>query len=301
MNPIFHYPVYLGVRLIWFVLRLLPAHRAYPLGAAAGRRFFCLAGSRKRVAIENILRTGVAADRAEAARLARASVAHFVGHALEGLKVSDFLTPEHAAQNITRNVPEASRALLETPGQPVLLLTPHLGSWEVGLGVAAAMKPVMVLASTLRNPLVQRFMESHLRGGIEVYPKRNGFSPAMIKRWGEGRILGLAVDQHAGRHGIWLDFMGRPACIHTSPARLHLCTGYPVIVGAFVRTGPLRYHMDVSEPLAFALTGDRERDTIAILETINRQFETFIRRYPEQYLWSHRRWRQRPETVRRRF
>ncbi len=301
MSPVFHYPIYLGVRLLWLVIRLLPARRAYAFGAAVGRFFFNMAGSRKGIAIDNILQAGITADRAEATRLAKASMGHFVGHVLEGLKVPAFMTPEYASKNITLDIPDAARALLEKPGQPVLLLSPHLGSWEVGLHFLAAFKPTLVLASNLNNPWIQRFLESRFRGGIEVYPKRQGFSPALIKRWGEGRVLGLAVDQHAGRHGIWLDFFGRLACTHTSPARLHLRTGYPIVVCAFVRTGQLRYHGTVAEPIQFKPTGDRERDTVAILEMINRHFETFIRRYPEQYLWAHRRWRKQPAVVRRKF
>jgi lauroyl/myristoyl acyltransferase len=74
-----------------------------------------------------------------------------------------------------------------------------------------------------------------------------------------------------------------------------------MVVGAFVRTGPLRYHGVLSEPLTFELTGDRERDTVTILDTINRHFAEYIRNYPEQYLWFHRRWRQKPAVSQRRF
>lgn len=301
MSSIFHYPVYLGARLVWLVVNLLPARRAYGFGASVGRFAFRFSGSRKKIAIDNILKAGITTDPDEAARLAKASMAHFVGHILEGLKVPVFMTPEHAAENITEEMPDVTRALIEDPQRPVLLLTPHLGCWEVGLSLIASYKRVLVLASTFGNPWIQRFSESHFRSGVEVYPKKRGFSGDLIRRWGEGRAFVLAVDQHAGKHGIWLDFFGRPACTHTSPARLFLSTGYPVVVGAFLRTGTLRYHVVASEPINVALTGDRERDTVAILNEVNRQFEAVIRRYPEQYLWAHRRWRNKPAVVQRRF
>jgi Kdo2-lipid IVA lauroyltransferase/acyltransferase len=301
MISIVHYPLYFGVRLFWSLFRLLPAKRAYPLGAAVGRVAFPWTGSRRRIAIENVLKAGIATDAAGAERIARASMGHFVGHLLESLKVSEFLTPEHVKRHVTTDFPEASRALLEKPGQPVMVITPHLGCWEVGVHLLTAFKPTMALASPMRNPLAQRFIESHLRQDVEIHSNKKGFSSSLIKRWKEGRILALAADQHAGRHGIWLDFLGRPASIHTSPARLYLATGHPMVVGAFVRTGPLRYHGVLSEPLTFALTGDRERDTVTILDTINQHFAEYIRNYPEQYLWFHRRWRQKPEVSQRRF
>jgi KDO2-lipid IV(A) lauroyltransferase len=301
MSAIVHYPLYLGVRLVWGLLGLLPTKRAYPLGAAVGRFVFPWIGSRRRVAIENVLAAGIAEDAAGAERIARASLGHFVGHLLESLKVDTFLTPEHLRRQVVTDFPEASRALLEKPGQPLLVLTPHLGCWEIGVHLLTTFKPTMALASPMRNPLAQRFIERHLRQNVEIHSNKKGFSAALVKRWKEGRILALLADQHAGRHGIWLDFLGRLASIHTSPARLYLATRHPMVVGAFVRTGPLRYHAVLSEPLTFALTGDRERDTVTILETINGHFAAYIRRYPEQYLWVHRRWRQKPAVSQRRF
>lgn len=301
MNAIFQYLVYLGARLVWLIVSLIPSRRAYGLGAAAGRFFFHFAGKRQRIAVDNILQAGITTDPTEATQLARASMAHFLGHILEGLKVPVFMTPEHMAANVVVEMPEATRVLLEDPQQPVLVVTPHLGCWEVGLSLVASYKPTLVLASTFNNPWIQRFSERHFRGGVEVYPKKRGLSPDLIRRWGEGRAFVLAVDQHAGKHGIWIDFFGRPACTHTSPARLHLRTGYPIVIGAFLRTGPLRYRVVASEPLIVEPTGDRERDTIAILREINRQFESMIRLAPEQYLWAHRRWRDKPALIRRRF
>ena len=55
--------------------------------------------------------------------------------------------------------------------------------------------------------------------------------------------LAIVMDQHAGRNGFWMDFLGRPASVHSSPARLHLITGYPLLFGCFVRLGALRSRM----------------------------------------------------------
>jgi KDO2-lipid IV(A) lauroyltransferase len=85
--------------------------------------------------------------------------------------------------------------------------------------------------------------------------------------------------------------MGRPASTHTSPARLHLKTGAPIIAGAFIRVGLFQYRMVTAEPIRFAPTGDKEQDIAMLTTEINRRLEAVIRRYPEQYLWAHKRWR----------
>ena len=102
----------------------------------------------------------------------------------------------------------------------------------------------------------------------------------------------LVMDQHAGKkQGVTVDFMGRPASTHTSPARLHLKTGAPILAGAFIRDGAFRYRMVTGEPIRFAPSGHKERDVADLLAVINQRLETVIRRYPEQYLWAHKRWR----------
>jgi KDO2-lipid IV(A) lauroyltransferase len=178
----------------------------------------------------------------------------------------------------------------------VLVLCAHLGAWEAGTRLAAAFKPVTAVARTLNNPHMQKFISGgFLRGHLEIIPKQRGITPDVLRRWTrDGRVLGLVCDQHAGKNGIWVDFMGRPASTFTSPARLHLSTGHPIVLGAFIRTGPFRYDAHASV-LRFAPTGDMEADIRACTEEINRRFGELIRRFPEQYLWSHRRWREPPK------
>ena len=97
--------------------------------------------------------------------------------------------------------------------------------------------------------------------------------------------------QHAASHGVMAPFFGHPASTVASPARLALATGTPVICGFCLRTGPMKFRMEAAEPIWPRPTGDREADVLALTEEINRRIEDVVRRYPEQYLWSHRRWR----------
>ena len=301
MIKIYYFIIYLGIRLVWLIVNLIPARKAFGFGASGGKLLFPLMGTRKKISVDNIIKAGITDSPTAAKKLAKESVAHFMGHIMEGVKVPAFMTPEHMKSNISIEIPDETKELLDKRDQPVLIITPHLGCWEVGLCLVSSLKPTLVIASTFNNPWVQRFSESHFRGGVEVYPNKFRFSPVLMRRWAEGCAFVLAVDQHAGRHGIWVDFFGRPACTHTSPARLHLSTGFPVIIGAFLRTGTLKYKAVASKPLIYQPTGNREADTIAITTEMNRQFEELIRMAPEQYLWAHRRWRDKPAVVKRRY
>ena len=96
----------------------------------------------------------------------------------------------------------------------------------------------------------------------------------------------ILTDQYA-HHGAKLTFFGRPARTVTSAARLAIKYGCPVVVGSFVRVGPCRYRAVGGAPIVFGPNEDRDHAT----QVLNDRLEAAIRRYPEQYLWVHRRWR----------
>ena len=290
---------YAALRAVWLLLRALPPSRAYDLGAACGGLWYRCSRTRRRVAMENVLAAGVAASRSEAERIARASFRHFTGHLLENLKVPAVLRADNWREHVTFEGPEEAFALLCATDRPVVLASAHLGCWEIAGYWVSLMRPVFAVARPMNNPYAQRFLlREHFRTDLTVLPKDRAFSPETMRAWEERRAaLAIVMDQHAGRRGMWMDVLGRPASVHTSPARLHLMTGFPLVVGCLVRVGPLQYRVIVSAPIRIVASGDRERDTRAVLTQLNAFFETLIRRYPEQYLWMHRRWRTPPAGV----
>jgi KDO2-lipid IV(A) lauroyltransferase len=289
------YLEYLGVRLLGLLYALVPARRAYGLGAGLTELVYPLFKARRRIAVDNILRAGVTGDPREADRIARRAFGHLAGHICEALKAGQVIGPDNWRQHIAFEGPEESwKLLMESPDVPIMILTGHHGAWEVAVSVISFTRPMIAVARKMNNPFVERFLKTHhFRGAITIVPKKLGFSAAVLRLWREQRAaMTLVMDQHAGpKHGVTVDFMGRPASTHTSPARLHLKTGAPILAGSFVRTGAFQYKMIAGAPIRFSPTGDRDRDTAALLTEINRRLEAAIRLYPEQYLWAHKRWR----------
>ena len=295
MKNFIYYLQYLVLRLIWLPFQCIPDRRVHGFGAAFGWLWFWLSPGRRKIAVANILGAGITTDPRVARRVACHAAMNFVGNILEATRFTRAVgnAPWHAYTDAA-GIDRESLEILEKPG-PIMILCAHLGAWEAATHLAAAFKPVTAVARTLNNPYVQKFLAGGiLRSSIEIIPKKRGFTPDVLKRWPrEGRVLGFVCDQHAGRDGIWVDFMGRPASTFTSPARLHLKTGHPILLGAFIRTAPFRYAAH-SSVIRFTPTGDHEADVRACTEEINRRFGDLIRRFPEQYLWSHRRWRKPP-------
>ena len=290
---------YAVLRLLWLVLRALPPSRAYDLGAAFGGLWYRCSGARRRVAVENVLAAGVAASRPEAERIACASFRHFTGHLLENLKAPLVIHAGNWREHVTCEGSEEAFALLLAADGPVLLATAHLGCWEIAGYWTSLHRPLFAVARPMNNPYAQRFLlREHFRTDLTLLPKNRAFSPETIRAWEERRAaLAIVMDQHAGRSGVWMNVLGRPASVHTSPARLHLMTGFPLLFGCLIRVGPLQYRAIGGAPIRFVPTGDRERDTRAVLAQLTGSLETLIRRYPEQYLWMHRRWRTPPPAA----
>jgi KDO2-lipid IV(A) lauroyltransferase len=283
---------YVPLRVAVGLVDLLPVRTALALARGAGRASWALLGRRRRTAIENVRLAGVAKDDADARRIARESFESFAMLSVESLKASKLLTPETAPEHVVYEVPPETWALLEKPGQPVILASAHLGNWELSGHLISFTKPLVAVARNLDNPYVQRFLvRRNPRRRIEIVAKHSKDRLALLRPLRAGKLLGLICDQHAASNGVEVPFFGHAASTVVSPARMHLATGAPIVFGVCFRTGPMKFLMAASEPIRVAPTGDRDADIRAITLAINEATERFVRRFPEQYLWAHRRWR----------
>lgn len=296
LATIIAYLQYLLIRLVGLLYNIVPPDKAYNLGASTLRLLYPLFGRRRRLAVDNILKAGITASPAEADRIARSAFGHLGGHICEVFKIGKVMNRENWRDHVTMDIPAESRKLLfERVDQPIIILTGHIGTWEAGVFIFSQKRPMIAIARKMNNPFVERFMKTHhFRGDITVIDKNKGFTPAVLRQWKRtAASLTIAMDQHAGRKtGVRVPFMGREAGTHTSPARLHLRSGVPVLIGAVIREAPFQYKLVGEDPIVFAPTGKLDDDVKTLLELFNRRLEKIIRAYPEQYLWAHNRWRE---------
>jgi Kdo2-lipid IVA lauroyltransferase/acyltransferase len=292
---IIHILQYLLVRLAMALYAIVPPRKAYALGYGLASLLYPLFRKRRRLSMDNILKAGITRDTQEADRIARASFSHFLGHLFEALKVPKVVNEHNWREHIVYDASDAEnwKTLMEDLDTPVMLVTGHLGSWEAGVSIIPFTRPMMPIARALDNPLLARFLKkSHFRGNVTIISKKNGFSGDVMREWKATRsALTIVMDQHAGKAGVKVDFLGRPAWTHTSPARIHLAFRTPIVVGAILRDGLFKYRMIGEPPLHFTPTGDKEKDIETLTREMNQRLGNLIRKYPEQYLWMHNRWR----------
>ena len=263
---------------------------AYDIGCGAAALVWPFFVRRRRISVENILKCKVASSEEEAKRIAKKAFCHFAGHVCEALFARKIVTKENWREHFdfSEADPEAWDLLLERHDSPVLLVSAHHGCWEAATHVIPYSRPMIAIARVMDNPILRRWMEKrNFRGAVTIISKNNGLNAAVLEKWrNERSALTILSDQHT-YGGALLRFFGRPARTVTSAARLAIRFGAPVVVGSFVRIGPYMYRAVGGKPLSFGRDADRDAAT----QLINDRLEEAIRKYPEQYLWMHRRWR----------
>lgn len=183
-------------------------------------------------------------------------------------------------------------------GRGFLLVAGHLGNWELGGAyIAARGIPVDAVARHMANPYVDGyFTRARERGGVRVIHDERAVRevPRAVRT---GRVVGMLFDQGAvGLASTWVKFFGRYAKTPRGPATFALRLGVPILFVAAIRQPDNRYRL-VVEPVSAELTGEREEDIDRIVTAYTDVLERWVRRYPEQYFWHHRRWKhQRPGT-----
>jgi len=272
----------------------LPPRAGARVGAGLGEAAFWLIPSRRRVALGNLELALGGLPAAARRAIARANFRHLGVTALECCRL--FFGPPGAMLGRVRldGTEHVKSALAE--GRGAIYLTAHFGNWEL-LAASHALAGLPALNVVVR-PLDNPFLDAVLAAGraghqMRLIPKRaalKGIRLALAR----GECVGILLDQHAGRHGAWVPFFGRPASTSRSLAVLALKTGAPV-VPAFIRRLPDGEHQVTLEPaIPLVRTGDRERDVEVNTARFTAAIERQVRECPEQWFWVHRRWKGRP-------
>jgi len=263
---------------------------AYDFGCGVAALVWPLFVKRRRISVENILKCGIVSDEAEAQRIARKAFGHFVGHVFEALCVPGVVNAENWQEHFdfSEADPAARRVLLEDLSTPILLVSGHHGCWEAATNIISLTRPMIAIARVMDNKLLARWMKKHhFRGPVTVINKNDGFKEKIMRQWFEEKsAMTILMDQYT-YGGSMLTFLDRPARTVTSAARLAIRYGFPVVVGSFVRVAPYKYRAVGGVPLVVGKDANRD----AVAQLLNDRLGEAIRKYPEQYLWMHRRWR----------
>jgi len=284
---------YLALRALAAVVGLLPERAAVRAGVMLGWMLWLAGRRRRRIARENIEKAmpGERTKR-EAGRLVKEAFVHIGLTAVESLWMRSRVSKENIEQRLPVDGLDAIKREIGK-GRGVLGFTPHLGNWELlGGSIAAGLGGFNVLARPVNNPMVWKYT-TRLREslGMTVLSTRDGVRP-MIAALKRGEFLGVLIDQHVNRAFVPATFFGRKAATTAVVASLALKFDVLLVVGHSFRDGrSFRHHGYLEGPIELVRSGDHAADVLANTQLFNDKLEEIIRRHPEQWLWTHRRWK----------
>jgi KDO2-lipid IV(A) lauroyltransferase len=182
-------------------------------------------------------------------------------------------------------------------GKGVLVVTGHLGAWELSSFYHSLMGyPMSMIARPLDNRRLDKFVNGiRCLHGNRVLPK-DDFARRLLTAMRKNETVGILMDTNmTPPQGVFVDFFGKQACTASGLARVALKTGAAVLPGFMLwEEAERRYVLHFGPELAFKRSGDDEADILAATQQCTSVIETWIRRYPDQWLWIHRRWKTRP-------
>jgi KDO2-lipid IV(A) lauroyltransferase len=293
LQKIKNHLIYYSARVLMALLGCLPVPLLSALGAALGRLAFKLARGERGKTMKNLALALPALSDEERRKLASDVFAHFGRCALEMVQYRNW-SHEKVVQLVEKVDGWENFAKPYARGKGVLIVTAHLGNWEVLAAYFAARVPVAVVAQKLYDP---RFddMITALRGrwGSGVI-QRGSALKGILRALKDKKTIGLLLDQDTGMDGVFVPFFGRMAWTQSGVARVAKKTGAPLVPCFIVRQRNARYHIHIEPEVEVPSTGSEEKDIRLAVERYTQIIERIIRLHPDQWVWMHERWKHRP-------
>ena len=282
----------------WLVLHavgLLPRSLARAVGAGVARLLYAC---RPRLARAGLFNLQLAfPDWTDAQR--RATLGRLVRHI--GWMAGEFsqfprYTRERIEQIVIREGYEHF-ASAQARGKGVIFLTGHMGAWELApFAQARYGDSLHFLVRPIENACVDALvLRYRMLSGNQPIDK-NQSARAMLRILRDGGTIGILMDQNTAlEEGVFVDFFGTPACTSSGLARLALRTECAVVPGYVFWDATLqKYRLHFEPPIELVRSADEESDVLENTARFTKVVEDYARRYPDQWLWVHKRWKTRP-------
>ncbi len=277
------------------ILGILPRPLARAVGIGLAWVFYLLHVRLRQVGMRNLALAFPEKTEAERARIVRAE---FTSLGRQLAEVCHF--PEYTLDNVDQVVvydgfENFERA--QARGKGVLLFAGHFGGWELSSFVLSMHGHWMyVLMRGMDNEylgrLILRYRTMHGNKAVD----KDDFVRGLLSAMKAGEVVGILMDTNmTPPQGIFVDFFGIRACTAAGPARIALRTDAAVVPTFTIWDAALgKYRLRFDPAVELVRTGDLEADIKTNTQKFTSVIEDYVRKYPEQWLWVHRRWKTRP-------
>lgn len=274
--------------------RLLPLKYLYTLASCIGAVGFAMMGKYRRIVYNNLqIAFGNERDKKGQRAMARVVFCDTVKNALEVAKLP-FTEPSFIKRLMSvEGLEHLERALSQ--GRGAVAVSAHMGNFPL-IGtrlVAEGYRFSLVLRDPKDSILAGTLLDIRTALGLESIPvnPRSVCIAESLKCLKRNGILFLQIDQNASSQDLWVDFFGWLVPTFKGPVVFSMRTGAPLIPLFTIRDAPDHHKLIINPPLVLEDTGDKDRDIFNATARITKLIESYIRQYPAQWWWFHRRWK----------
>lgn len=284
-----HAAEYAAVRLFYFILRLWPLSFLRELAGLFGAIARIFTPRRVRIATENLTASFPQMSQAEVGRIVRAVYRNLAACAIETVDLPSVITTVKADSDMLTKF----KRLVEEheAGKPLLVVTGHYGNWEVlAQYLAVHLKKTSFLAKEQSNPFIDRMVNRQREAlGGKIIPS-HAAARAVPKLLKSGGCLLMAVDQDAGSDGVMIEFLGRTAAHFRGWAMFSYHFRVPVVFALMRREGEC-FVLELTDPIEPNCDADKNDEIKRLLILFADYLAAAVKAHPEQWLWTHRRWK----------
>jgi len=285
---------YISTVLMCKLVLLLPRRVALGLGSALAQIIFMLSKTERQRVFENLRSRLDVNEPKQIKKIARGCFQHFGKSLVEVMRFPK-LTLKKINQFVTFSGREHLDAALEK-GKGVIILTAHFGNWEL-LGASLTLNgyPLNVIARPVRKEPLEEILRAYREAvGMRVIYNRGTSVKQTLRCLKNNEMLGILPDVDTEVGGVFVDFLGRLAYTPYGPVALALKTRASLLPTLIIRQPDDTHRVVIEKPLALQLTGRKDVDVTVNTQLFTKVIESYIRKYPTQWIWMHARWKTRP-------
>jgi KDO2-lipid IV(A) lauroyltransferase len=278
------------------ILGILPRPLSRAFAIALSQLVYLLHFRLRQVGMRNLAMAFPEKSNAERARILRGEFTS-LGRQLAELCQFPRYTPQNVDQVVVYDgLENYERAYAR--GKGVLFLTAHFGGWELsafahslhGHWLHIVMRP---MDNVYLDRMIRRYRTMHGNQTVD----KDDFVRGLLAAMKAGEVVGILMDTNmTPPQGIFVNFFGIPACTASGLARIALRTDAAVVPAFTIWDAALgKYRLRFDPALELIRTGELEADIAANTQRFTNVIEDYVRQYPDQWLWVHRRWKTRPD------
>ena len=282
-----------AAKSIGFCVSRLPRSVTLAIGAWLGGLVFYLAPQQRKLACEHLRCCLTFPDERRVKAVAKRCFENLGKTVVEFMQFPR-LDREQMRRYVTfEGIEHVQQALAR--GRGAIILTGHFGNWELlAASISATIAPLTPIVRELRSPRLNTLVAGYReKAGYRTIDRDTGVRHALrcLKR---NELLGIVADVDTAVSGVFVDFFGRHAYTPYSPVAIALKTGAAILPTFIVRQPDGSHHAIIEPSLALKRTHTKEKDLVVNTQKFTKIIESYIRQYPAQWIWMHRRWKTQP-------